>query len=144
MSAVNNLCRTQCGLTATQIQNPGFSCGQDDNIVFRGELFSTQQSSSRELRQYIQDWVRGAPEFVVLYIYLKVDPLCPAAIETLRDPACGEGSTPSTGAVAPVCDTGAIAAGWVFAILELIIIIVIVVIIVVRWFYLRSRKKCEM
>ena len=143
MSAVNNLC-TQCGLTATQIQNPGFRCGQDDNIVFRGELFSSQQSSSRELRQYIQDWVRGAPQFVVLYIYLNIDPLCPTAIETLRDPACGEGSTPSTGAVVPVCDTGAIAAGWVFAVLELIIIIVIVVIIVVRWFYLRSRKKCEM
>ena len=144
MSAVNVQCSKQCEFTSEQIQNPGFRCGEDDNIVFRGELFSTQQSSSRELREHIQNWVRGAHEFVVLNIYLKVDPLCPTAIETLRDPACGEGSTPSTGAVAPVCNNGATAAGWVFAVLELIIIIVVVVIIVVRWFYLRSRKKCEM
>ena len=130
----------QCGFTSEQIHNAGFRCGQDDNIVFRGELFSTQQSSSLELREYIQDWVRSAPEFVVLNIYLKVDPLCPTAIETLRDPACGEGSSPSTGAVAPVCDTGATATGWVFAVLELIIIIIIVAIIVGRWFYLRSRN----
>ena len=144
MSAVNDLCSRQCEFTSEQIQNPGFRCGEDDNIVFRGELSPTQQSSSRELREYIQNWVRGAYEFVVLNIYLKVDPLCPTAIETLRDPACGEGSTPSTGAVAPVCNTGATATGWVFAVLELIIIIIIVVIIVVRWFYLRSRKNCEM
>ena len=77
MSAVNDLCSRQCEFTSEQIQNPGFRCGEDDNIVFRGELSPTQQSSSRELREYIQNWVRGAYEFVVLNIYLKVDPLFP-------------------------------------------------------------------
>ena len=144
VSAVNNLCRTQCGPTATQIQNPGFSCGQDDNIVFRGELFSTQQSSSRVLQEYIQDWVRSAPKFVVQNVNLNIDPLCPTAIETLMDPVCGESSTPSNGAVIPVRDTGAIAAGWVIAALVLIVLIVVAILGLLYLRHQRNNKRAKM
>ena len=145
VSAVNVQCRTQCRLTATQIQNAGFRCIQNDNIVvFRGELFSTQRSSSLELREYIQDWVRSAPEFVVLNIYLKVDPLCPTAIETLMDPTCGEGSPPSTGRVIPVCDTGASTAGWVIAALGVIVLIIVVGILGLLYLrHQRNKKRAE-
>ena len=143
MSAVNDLCRTQCRLTSTQIQNVAFRCGENDNIVFRGELFSTQQPSSIEL-QYIQDWVRSTPEFVVQNVNLKVNPLCPTAIETLRDPACGDGSTPSTGAVAPVGDTGAIAAGWVIAAIALIVLIIVVILGLLCLRHRRNKKRAKM
>lgn len=110
-------------------------------------MISTQQSSPSVLRDYVQDWVRRAPEFLVQNIYFKVDPLCPTAIETLRDPACDEGSSPSTGGVTAECNTGATATGWVFAVLELIIIIVLGIIlgiIVYRWYNHRSRKSWKM
>ena len=140
VSAVNDLCRTQCRLTSTQIQNVAFRCGEDDNIVFRGELFS---SSSIEL-QYIQNWVRSTPEFVVQNVNLKVNPLCPTAIETLRDPACGDGSTPSTGAVAPVCNTGTIAAGWVIAAIALIVLIIVVILGLLCLRHRRNKKRGKM
>ena len=144
MSAVNDLCRTQCRLTSTQIQNVAFTCGQDDNIVFRGELFSTQQPSSSELQEHIQEWVRSTPEFVVQNVNLKVNPLCPTAIETLRDPACGEGSTPSTGSVAPVGGTGAIAAGWVIAAIALIVLIIVVILGLLCLRHRRNKKRAKM
>ena len=144
MSAVNVQCSKQCEFTSGQIQNPGFRCGEDDNIVFRGELFSTQQSSSSELQEYIQDWVRSTPEFVVQNVNLKVNPLCPTAIETLRDPACGDGSTPSTGSVAPVGGTGAIAAGWVIAAIALIVLIIVVILGLLCLRHRRNKKRAKM
>ena len=151
MSAVNEQCRTQCRFTSEQIQNAGFRCIENDNIVvFRGELISTQQSSPSVLRDYVQGWVRRAPEFLVQNLFLKVDPLCPTAIETLRDPACDEDPPPSTGAtggVTPESNTGATAAGWVIAALALFGIIVLIVVGILGLLYSRHRRnkiKAEM
>ena len=146
VSAVNVQCRTQCRFTSEQIQNAGFRCIENDNIVvFRGELISTQQSSPSELRDYVQVWVRTAPQFLVENISLKVDPLCPTAIQTLRDPACDEDSPPSTGptggVVTPEFNTGATTAGWVIAALALFGVIILIVVGILRLLYLRHRRN---
>ena len=146
VSAVNVQCRTQCRFTSEQIQNAGFRCIENDNIVvFRGELLPTQRNSPSELRDYVQDWVRTAPQFLVQNLFLKVDPLCPTAIETLRDPACDEDSPPSTGptggVVTPEFNTGATTAGWVIAALALFGIIILIVVGILGLLYLRHRRN---
>ena len=143
--AVNSQCPVQCGLTRQQFRSTGFRCGTDDQIiVFRGQLFSTQQSSPTELRRYIENWATFAPEFVVENVFLKVDSTCPVVIESLRDPACGEGRPPTVEAVMPVCDTGSATAAWVIAALAIVVdIVLIIAVAIVGFLYLRARGKCE-
>lgn len=99
--AVNSQCPMLCGLTRQHFQNTCLMCGTDFNIVFRGELFSTQRSSASELRMYVENWATFAPEFVVENVFLRVSSICPVVIESLRDPVCG-GHQP----VMVVCNTG--------------------------------------
>ena len=142
VSAVNSQCPMQCGLTRQQFQDTGFRCGTNDIIVFRGKLFSTQQSSSSELRTYVENWAMFAPEFQVGNVFLKVDSTCPVVIKSLSDPACGEGRPPPTGAVMTVFDTGSATAGWVIAPLAIVaVIILIIVVALVGFLYLRVRNK---
>jgi len=143
--AVNSQCPVQCGLTRQQFRSTGFRCGTDDRIiVFRGQLFSTQQSSPTELRRYIENWATFAPEFVVENVFLKVVSTCPVAIESLRDPACEEGCPPTVEAVMPVCDTGSATAAWVIAALALVTdIVLIVAVLIFVYLYLKARSKQE-
>lgn len=85
-----------------------------------------------------------APEFQVGHVFLKVDSTCPVVIESLSDPACGEGHPPPTGAIVTVFDTGTgyATAGWVIAALAIVaVIILIITVALVGFLYLRVRNK---
>ena len=82
--------RCNCNISSLNIQHDSFSCGQLDHLIlYRGQIFGSNDFSSSGLTSLMQLWVSSNQASLMIDSFrMPIDPTCPTQINTLTAPDC--------------------------------------------------------
>ena len=82
--------RCNCNISSLNIQRDSFSCGQLDHLIlYRGQIFGSNDFSSSGLASLMQSWVSSNQASLTIDSFrMPIDPTCPTQINTLTAPNC--------------------------------------------------------
>ena len=87
--------RCQCTVEDSQITDAGFRCFEQSRtaVTFRAGVTGSQQISSQQLINLLDEWVASGATLFVQAQLLSVDMNCAVAISSFSDPECRTDST---------------------------------------------------
>ena len=84
----------KCDISISNIQSDTFSCGQLDHLIlYRGQIFGSNDFSSSGLLNIMQSWVSSNQATLVIDSFrMPLDPSCPTPLNSLMAPDCPLGA----------------------------------------------------
>ena len=119
----------QCGFNAAYITDYAFQCfpNSDQQVTLRAKLHGTAPTTSSQLIEGIQQWVKTGTSIAVQGVRMNID-ICPVAISSFEDPQCLDEPTSQS----DFSSTAAIVGGVVTVVLIFAVTVIIIAALVTK------------